>query len=640
MRSRIRSKSVAMITSILTAQLLIMVVVYIFVNRSVTAEIQENAIQSMEIISRERTQIIENYILETENYLTAYSRAGEICRLLEDPQNPDNVALAQAYTELFSKDREHLEGIYTSEWNSHVLVHTNPAVVGITTREGDSLKALQTAMQEAEGVYNTGIIISPASQKQIISLYRACYDENNEPNGLVGCGIYTDGLVNQLDSLPNTGMEQMKYYLINAQTGEYIFHENAEQIATIAEDEFVHSILTELKQNSGRNYGSVSFSENGERFIASYNYMASRGWVFIVTDPEAEVFASLAGIRLILALICIVGIVLLTVFTYLIINRLIRFLREAVGALGMCCDSLSQKADELNSHSDHLSGCVTDNASTINELSISLVNTDHLVENVNERAAGIDQWMSDTLIQLQSSVDASETLIVSSRQMVAQAQDAYEGSAKTFEETKEIVRGAVQRLQEISRINQMTDNIMNIASETQLLSVNASLEAGRAGAAGKGFAVVAGEIRNLVETTTSTAEEIQNICVYANQSIRDVEQCFDTILQFLEKTVMEQFRAFAEKAAQYGTAVNEIRDDISNLNNSTDVLNNALKQITDSVSAVKEITQANGSAIGTIDEKNRDTSRIANKIQLQSDDNQTLISQLEEIIRHFQTYTS
>ena len=63
--------------------------------------------------------------------------------LLRDPQNPDAFAKAQSFTEQFSADRESLDGIYIGEWNTHVLAHTNLAVVGITTREGEKLTEIQ-----------------------------------------------------------------------------------------------------------------------------------------------------------------------------------------------------------------------------------------------------------------------------------------------------------------------------------------------------------------------------------------------------------------------------------------------------------------------------------------------------------------
>ena len=170
---------------IMTLQIVIFVMLYIFMSKTITGNIRENTVESMKTIVDDRSQIIESYVRKAEGYLTAYSRAGEIADLLADPSNPDAVAAAQRYTEMFSGDIERLEGIYVSEWNTHVLAHTNKDVVGITTREGESLKALQDSMMSADGVYNAGFIFSPASEKQIVSMYRACLDENGKPIGLV-----------------------------------------------------------------------------------------------------------------------------------------------------------------------------------------------------------------------------------------------------------------------------------------------------------------------------------------------------------------------------------------------------------------------------------------------------------------------
>ncbi|MDE6607337.1 MAG: hypothetical protein K2K54_06245, partial [Lachnospiraceae bacterium] len=173
---------------IMVMQIIMFTVLYVFVSHTITQNIRENTINSMRTIVEERSQIIENYVHETESYLTAYGRAGEISALLMNPTDEKAMADAQKYTELYSGDIENLEGIYVSEWDTHVLAHTNPAVVGITTREGEPLKALQDSMLAADGVYNVGFIFSPASGKQIVSMYRACFNDQGDPIGLDGAG--------------------------------------------------------------------------------------------------------------------------------------------------------------------------------------------------------------------------------------------------------------------------------------------------------------------------------------------------------------------------------------------------------------------------------------------------------------------
>lgn len=128
--------------SVLIMQILaIFILAMVVINKSAETT-RKTVINNMDTVTQERAQIVENYVIVAEDTLTAYSRAGEVKDLLEQPTDSEATKRAQKYTELFSSDVANLEGLYISEWNTHVLAHTNAAVVGITTREGDPLKAL------------------------------------------------------------------------------------------------------------------------------------------------------------------------------------------------------------------------------------------------------------------------------------------------------------------------------------------------------------------------------------------------------------------------------------------------------------------------------------------------------------------
>ena len=118
-----------------------------------------------------QTNIIKQYIDEQETFLTAFSKAFEVRDLLKDPDDAEKQKRAQAYTEAYYQELDGWEGLYIGEGNTHVITHSSPEVVGITTREGDALKALQDAMIEQNGLYNAGIIVSSATGKLTLSMY-------------------------------------------------------------------------------------------------------------------------------------------------------------------------------------------------------------------------------------------------------------------------------------------------------------------------------------------------------------------------------------------------------------------------------------------------------------------------------------
>ena len=673
-----------LITALLLAiQTVALIVVYVFVNGALTKSIHENTVANMRTIVEERSLLIENYVRETERYLTAYSRAGEINALLKNPTDPETVAAAQKFTETYSADMENLEGIYASEWNTHVLAHTSAGVVGITTRTGDGLKALQDSMLAADGVYNTGFIFSPATGKQIVSMYRAVFDESGNPIGLVGGGIFISGLKEELDSLPVADLTQAKYYLINANTGEYIFHENEEMLGVVSEEQYVLDILaaTKEKGTSGAYTDYVEYTDaEGTESLAAYHYIADRDWVFLLADNSEEIFASADQTNKTLLVLCGAALVVLLFVTYITITVcmkplspigktllhiaecdisddaevqkyirrnddlggiakasgvVIAALRGIVSTLKDCCVQLNDKVYTLQNSSAHLVDCVTDNISTTEELSAGLENVNEAIEKVNGEILGIHSAINGVSGNLKNSSDASDAMLAGATEMRDMAEETFRSSKQRLTETKESVRVALDSLNSLSEINVMASSILDIASQTNLLSLNASIEAARAGDAGRGFAVVAEEIGKLAEVSEDTASSIQKLCDSSNQSIHAVNECVQTIMQFMEKDVLANFEVFAGKSNEYSASVEAIQKDIEELNGFMNRLEQSIGQISGNIINVQEISHGNKAAIGVIVEKSESTANIALEIQKQSEENKEMADSLDVIVNKF-----
>lgn len=641
--------------------------------------IRENAMNNMKTITKNESTIIEDYISSSEQYLTAYSRAGEIRDLLLNPTDVEYTKKAQEFTEQFSKDKEFLEGIYASEWNTHVLCHTNPQVVGIITREGDPLAALQKTLTETEGVYNPGIIISPASKKQVVSMYKGIFDASNNPIGLVGGGIFSEGLINKLDKLTVEEMKNSTYYLVNVKTGEYIFNKDEEKIGVPAEEDYIKKVLDQVN-NKKSVTDSFIFDKNGEEYLASYNYIQDRDWVFVFTDSSKEVFSMLGKTQTVMIVICVIALIGFIAVSFTVIgvsikplkyveralfklrdrditghNELRKYekkndemghiakavdvltisLKDIITTLGNCCGELNENTNVLSSSSNNLIDCVSDDTAVTEELSASIESTNVAVENVYKQIDKINSMAKEILGKLENCNKSSEVLINESYEMKKVAQSTLADTESSFNETKKSVENAMVSLQELSRINDMTSSILDIASQTSLLSINASIEAARVGELGKGFAVVASEISKLATTSTDAANTIRSICENANNSIETVQKLFDDIMRFMEESVMAQFKSFAMTAGEYSNFVDVMKKDIAIINESTINLSNSVHEISENASSVNNISKENEAAVGLIIEKNEDTTNVAEKISKQAEDNKNLTEKIESIINQF-----
>lgn len=668
------------IASMLAMQIVVMTILSVLVVYIITTDTRNSTINSMRTIVQERSQIIQNYVQEAEGTLTAYGRAGEILDIMQNPEDPEIVAAAQAYTEKFSSDVANLEGLYASEWNTHVLAHTNPQVVGITTREGDPLKALQDSMLAADGVYNTGIIISPASGQQIVSMYMAVYDEQGNPAGLVGGGIFSTGLIQILDNLTMDGMENATYCMVNVNNGQYIFHADEEKVATPAEETYIVELCEQLKGAGEDTSGYKEYTQNGEDYISTYYYMSDHGWLFMVSDNQSEIFASANKMTVTLIIFCVAALLVLIIISLLIVGQmlkpmksiegglislqhfdisdnkeikkyctrrdelgniatatevLIHSLQEITGTLKGCCNTLEDKADHLHKSSFELVEDVTDNVATTQQLSSALESTNDVVSSVNTEIRSINEVVNNILENISDSIHTSNSVIGSAQDMQVKADYAYRNGQDTLVQTKSSVQEAISSLSSLTKINELASEILNIAGQTNLLSLNASIEAARAGEAGRGFAVVAGEIGTLADTSRNTASSIQAICSETNDSIKVVNNCFDSIISFIEKEVVDQFKDFAEKSTGYSASVNEIKEQLDRVDQAVKQLEASVTQISDSVTDVNNITNENRCAIGVIVEKNESTALIAEQIQKQSEQNKELAQELDNLIGKF-----
>ena len=169
----------------ITLQIAIVIVIcismlYVIANQSMTSMMKKSELDNMNASLSAQTNIIKQYIDEQETILTAFSKAFEVRDFLKSPDNEEKQKRAQAYTESYYQELDQWEGLYIGEWNTHVIAHSNPEVVGITTREGDALKALQDAMVEQNGLYNAGIIVSPATGKLTLSMYCTVFDQDGK----------------------------------------------------------------------------------------------------------------------------------------------------------------------------------------------------------------------------------------------------------------------------------------------------------------------------------------------------------------------------------------------------------------------------------------------------------------------------
>ncbi|MGE5449895.1 MAG: methyl-accepting chemotaxis protein [Methanomassiliicoccales archaeon] len=175
---------------------------------------------------------------------------------------------------------------------------------------------------------------------------------------------------------------------------------------------------------------------------------------------------------------------------------------------------------------------------------------------------------------------SGQTQAAASREQEMRA-NSMEISGKTKGELKQ----AVQNIKIVDKITIMATEISEIAAQTNLLSLNASIEAARAGDAGRGFAVVANEIKQLADRSKITAEQIQQVTKEVGGAVSTLAHNAAAAINYLDTQVVHDYDVMSEISRSYTQGVEQL---IRLVNNTVDSLETLSSQLTDANSALQE----------------------------------------------------
>jgi len=653
---------------------------FLFANGSMTSVMKKNSMDNMKTSLESRQKVIEDYVNNAEDQLVSYSKGIEIVKLLENPTDSEIRKKAQKYTEDYYKELSGWEGIYAGEPNTHVIVHNNPKIVGMTTRKGEALKQLQDAMKESDRLYNAGIIVSPATKKLTLSMYCPVY-KGDEMIGYVGGGPFGEQLQKSLDALKVEGLDNASFTMINTKTNTYIFSKDSKKIAKEIKDPMLLNVSESAKKGAGNQIHEIDYKDaDGKDCVGVYRVLNDRGWAVVMTDTEDEIFAMANTNRNTLGFICLGSFLLIMLLTYVVIRFCLNPLKVAENAilnlkdlklnkderiekyvngkseighiataidslyrtfdaiidtLNSCSVSLLKSAEKITSSSEELYDCVGDNAATVEQVVAGVTLTEEAVEQVGKEIGRISELVSDVGRKVSDGSERSEELIQEVQKMKDTANQSLDANREKMVWNENNIEKAMKELQSLSRINEMVDRILEITSQTNLLSLNASIEAARAGEAGKGFAVVASEIGNLALSSSETATEIQTICKDANKNIDYVRQCFVSILDYWKTDVTKQFTDFIDMSNEYSTSIGSIEKLIRGIQNVTDSVSDGVVAICDQMERVEGATEENSQGMERIIDKIETTKTSAEAISSVTHENQKNAEEIRDIVKKF-----
>ena len=610
------------VTSVITSVLL--------VNKS-TTEVKSATTNSMLALVKETGAGFDHYVSLCEDSLLSFSKAPIVAEAIKNPEDPDIVAKAQQYTDEFFASQNGWEGVYIADWSSMVLTHPVPAVVGKPLREGDGLKALQDSMIASDGVYNTGIITSPASGELIISLYAPVYD-GGAPIGYVGAGQFVRDIAPIYTDVSSLGLSTAYTYFVDS-NGIMLHHPTPEKIGNPVENEVVKGLVAQVQAGQHPDSACVEYLYKGAMKYAAYYVGVNESYIAVLTADEDDVLAGCKSVTLIAVIIVVVLLLIFTAIALVLARTVAKPLGKVADAIietangSLNTDTnihanvyetnrLVEAAKTLQSNLRNIIGTVKTTSETVNgsaltvedKASLSAQSCTQVNQAVDELAQG-SMSIAESCTQLAGEVDtmsqccdeistevsnlsnASQEIRMANDEARHRMQDVLTATEKSTDGANEISDIIMETNERVGEITQAVDLIINIADQTNLLSLNASIEAARAGEAGRGFAVVASEISSLAAQSSDSASTIQNIV----KRITEISQKSVDKAQSIKQIIAEQRECINDTNSKFEVLSEQVENSVDSIN--------AISGKVDDLASVKNKINANVSDLSAISEE-------------------------------------
>lgn len=438
-----------------------------------------------------------------------------------------------------------------------------------------------------------------------------------------------DGYANNLSGVKLEGMDSAYMYVVQ-NDGTMLYHPTKEKVGQPVENAVIKGVVQQLQDGKKPGTTVVEYDFNGTTKYSAYTILNNEN-ILVLTADESEALAGITTVTGVAVGISAIVVLLAIIICFILGRRLmsplvkvstiieeiangdinadfgmvketndeigliIEKMKELTQSLGNIVGKIRNSSDTMSANSYELNDTSSQTLAANNEISKA-------VEDVAEGSTGMAASISkinENLLEMSNETKDINESVNEIRNQTTAVQDSSKimnDKIKSMQDSSHKMDEGISAISKrIETVNTTVDKVSNIvsvieeiSSETNLLSLNASIEAAKAGDAGKGFAVVAQEIRVLSDNTNTELENIKQIisslveeCRYCVQEsgtiVEDNAKQKEEIKAVLDEfgSLDEQIQKTAEKADEIEelvTAMIELNDDITKSSNSlTDV---------------------------------------------------------------------
>ena len=554
----------------------------------------------------------------------------------------------------------------------------------INFSDGDSIKLsesdpIRKALDGDGNAINFGV--NP-NTKELVLMQAVPIEDNSKVVGaLVG---FRDG--NALSNMAaDTGFGKEGYgYIIN-HDGVIIGHPDKEMVMNMVSpiekaktDSSFEGIGRAFEHILEKKQGTDIYKTSDGTFYLGYAPIESTDWTFIITANKSEVLSELSTLTSTILIISVIALIISIVITYVIGNyitkpiiktvehgmriadldlveniddkyikmnneigilaralqRIINNIRDIILDINNSSEQMAASSEELTATSQQTAAAAQEVAKTVEEIA----------QGVSEQAKNTEAGsakailLGKTIEKVQEYIDNVNASSDKVTEVVKEGLTEIDSLSKITKESTDAVeriyKVIMQTNESSNKIGEVSTLIESIAQQTNLLSLNAAIEAARAGDAGKGFAVVAEEIRNLAEQSSSSTKIINEIVAELQNNTSNAVENMKRVIS-ISSEQSQSVNNSKDKYELIATSTKNSIADVKQLRESEDEMDEMRKEILEALENLSAIAEENAAASQQASASTEEQTASVEEIAGSSDNLSELATKLHTLVEKF-----